>query len=499
MSDANKDNDEADEDKNKPIYTVWHGYNVVLTENCHPSEMRKRESTTPPLNEAAAFSNNTTQRTAVRRSSGKLEDYGWLRQLDLRNDVPTIDEIRDWKFDVLQFEDTVLIQVFIKLLEYYNLLETFNLDRDTLARYANEVMNLHHKDCYYQKVDIEQKDEEVDEEKEIEKEEEEKDNSKSDIILCEYHNWYHAMSCVHTSFLFLTLGGADEYLNPIDLFCIIFGALIHDLDHPGTNSDFEVKRSTSLAKLYDNDAVLERHSINMGLSMCQKNPELDCLKPFKEKEKEYIAHYVGESVLATDPARHGGIVKGALEFVEKGAQNYQQQSSSTTGESDSSEASYFDRSNPKHRQFIGRLILHSADISNPVQSSFDVAADWAIRVVTEFTRQAEKEKQLQLPVTEFMDGLDSKYKISKLQIGFFNFMVKPLFHTIGILFPKLKMLEEWGVKNNLQYQAVIDEHDLEQKVRESMDMKEGRVFEHYDGDKQVKEVEESVYRKSSGF
>jgi len=368
-----------------------------------------------------------------------------------------------------------------------------------LERYANEVMNMHHKDCYYQKVDIEQKDEEVDEEKEIEKEEEEKDNSKSDIILCEYHNWYHAMSCVHTSFLFLTLGGADEYLNPIDLFCIIFGALIHDLDHPGTNSDFEVKRSTSLAKLYDNDAVLERHSINMGLSMCQKNPELDCLKPFKEKEKEYIAHYVGESVLATDPARHGGIVKGALEFVEKGAQNYQQQSSSTTGESDSSEASYFDRSNPKHRQFIGRLILHSADISNPVQSSFDVAADWAIRVVTEFTRQAEKEKQLQLPVTEFMDGLDSKYKISKLQIGFFNFMVKPLFHTIGILFPKLKMLEEWGVKNNLQYQAVIDEHDLEQKVRESMDMKEGRVFEHYDGDKQVKEVEESVYRKSSGF
>ena len=98
-----------------------------------------------------------------------------------------------------------------------------------------------------------------------------------------------------------------------------------------------------------------------------------------------------------------------------------------------------------------------------------------------------------------MDGLDSKYKISKLQIGFFNFMVKPLFHTIGILFPKLKMLEEWGVKNNLQYQAVIDEHDIEQKVRESMDIKEGRVFKHYEGDKQVKEVEESVYRKSSGF
>ena len=64
-----------------------------------------------------------------------------------------------------------------------------------------------------------------------------------------------------------------------------------------------------------------------------------------------------------------------------------------------------------------------------------------------------------MPVTQFMDGLDSKYKIAKLQIGFFNFMVKPLFHTIGVLFPNLTMLEEWGENNSTEYQAVIDAHD----------------------------------------
>jgi hypothetical protein len=38
----------------------------------------------------------------------------------------------------------------------------------------------------------------------------------------------------------------------------------------------------------------------------------------------------------------------------------------------------------------------------------------------EFTKQAEKEQQLKLPVTTYMDGLDSQYKIAKMQIGSSN-------------------------------------------------------------------------------
>jgi hypothetical protein len=50
-------------------------------------------------------------------------------------------------------------------------------------------------------------------------------------------------------------------------------------------------------------------------------------------------------------------------------------------------------------------------------------------VAIEFTKQAEKEQQLKLPVTIYMDGLDSQYKIAKMQIGLFQFMVRPLFHN----------------------------------------------------------------------
>lgn len=445
------DADIARHGNNKPIHTVWHGYDIVLTDNCHLSEAKRvahNNEQNPPKDQAAHHAKLVRLESWRRKSSGQSDDYGWLRQLDLRSDIPSIDEIRDWSFDVLEFEENVLINVFIQMLEFYNLLEKFRLDRKTLERYGRKVMAMHHKDCYYQKVDIETKGVE--------------DELKPEI-LCEYHNWYHAVSCAHVSFLFLTLGGADAYLCPVERFCAIMGALIHDLDHPGTNNDFEVKRSTSLAKLYDNDAVLERHSINMGLNLCQENPDLDWLKSFDEKDREYVKHFMAQSVLATDPTRHGDIVKEALAFVEEGPQDYQSTSSDGKLSSSSSPMTYFNQNDPQHRLFIGRLILHAADISNPLHISFEVASDWAIRVTTEFSKQAKKEKQLHLPVTTFMDGLDSQVEIAKVQIGFFNFMVKPLFHTLGILFSDLKMLEDWGEKNCLEYQMVIDAHNEEQK------------------------------------
>jgi hypothetical protein len=221
----------------------------------------------------------------------------------------------------------------------------------------------------------------------------------------------------------------------------------------GTNNEFEVRTSTSLAKLYDNDSVLERHSINTGLNMCRENPDLDWLKSFNDNDHEHVRHFVSEVILATDPARHGEILKAAIALVDKGPQCYESTSIFEASDIDSdcsppTPKTYFNRNDPQHRLFIGRLLLHSADISNPVHCSFQVASDWAIRVAIEFTKQAEKEQQLKLPVTPHMDGLDSQYEIAKMQIGFFQYMVRPLFHTIGTLFTELRILESWGERTH---------------------------------------------------
>jgi hypothetical protein len=433
MSAANASASSMDGEDSGAMCTVWHGYDVVLIGNNEASRVAEAASTTG--------NGHTNERYSSRRSSLR-EDYGWLRQINLRGDIPTIDEILDWSFDVLQFEDSVLVDVFFLMLEYYNLLELFRVDRETLRRYCKEVMKMHHKDCYYHAIDIEGAGVQ--------------EKSTLDDVLCEYHNWYHAVSCTHVCFMFLTLGGVDSYLNPIELFSIMMGALIHDLDHPGNNNDFEVKASTKLAKLYS-DSVIERHSINTGLNLCQENPDLNWLKSFNDSDCEYVKNFISEIILATDVVRHGDIVKLAIELVAKGPQDYV---SPNTASPSIMPSAYFDRSNPHHRLFIGRLLLHSADISNPVHSSFEVAADWAVRVAAEFMKQTEKEQLLQLPVTPYMQGLDSQYKIAKMQIGFYQFMVKPLFHILGKLFYNLEIMEHWGERNCAEYQAFIDAYDI---------------------------------------
>jgi len=443
----------SESNNNKVVSTVWHGFDCVFSNDDCLKKLQKEERLHGRETKSGPSSGDLRASFRRRGSHRSSDDYGWLRKLDLRSDVPSIEEIRDWSFDTLQFEENILVEVFIKMLEYYDLLEEFNLDRETLERYAFAVMQKHHKDCYYQRTDIEGEVSVVGTTTEPSVEDC-KSTDDGHHILCEYHNWYHVVSCSQVCFLFLTLGGADKFLEARDIFCIIVAALIHDLDHPGTNNDFEVKRKTELAQKYRNDSVLERHAINEGLNLCAKNPELDWLKSFKNAEdRKYVENYITEAVLATDPARHATILKEALAFIEKGPKAYGSVTSEKSTES--FELMQFDRTNEQHRLFIGRIFLHSADISNPLHSSFEVARDWAVRVTTEFSKQASKEKELRLEVTSYMDGLDSEYNIAKVQISFFAFMVQPLFDAIGKLFPNLSHLNDWGEANCDGYREVI--------------------------------------------
>jgi hypothetical protein len=39
----------------------------------------------------------------------------------------------------------------------------------------------------------------------------------------------------------------------------MIAALCHDLEHPGVNNQFLVKSKSSLATLYNNESILEKH------------------------------------------------------------------------------------------------------------------------------------------------------------------------------------------------------------------------------------------------
>jgi hypothetical protein len=71
------------------------------------------------------------------------------------------------------------------------------------------------------------------------------------------------------------------------------------------------------------------------------------------------------------------------------------------------------------------MILHCADLANPARPR-DQAIIWAKMISMEFTNQVKLEKELGLPVTEYMQGLEKERILLGQEFGFANFVVKPL-------------------------------------------------------------------------
>jgi hypothetical protein len=59
-------------------------------------------------------------------------------------------------------------------------------------------------------------------------------------------------------------------------------------------------------------------------------------------------------------------------------------------------------------------------------------------VCEEFTNQVRVEKELNLPFAPHMDNLNSTKAVAKLQIGFIDYVVSPLWSTVVETLPKMR-------------------------------------------------------------
>lgn len=140
---------EADSDEH--VNVVWEGVDCVLSKDKIDSlsaawDIDPHHNHNEDVISASVPGSKISSRcSSLKRTSLSVgfDDYNWMRKLVLRKDVPSIDEIREWSFDALVFEDVVLIEVFVRMLEYYYLLEEFQIDAQVLERYASAVMNMH--------------------------------------------------------------------------------------------------------------------------------------------------------------------------------------------------------------------------------------------------------------------------------------------------------------------------------------------------------------------
>ena len=87
------------------------------------------------------------------------------------------------------------------------------------------------------------------------------------------------------------------------------------------------------------------------------------------------------------------------------------------------------------QNFAMAMLLHCADISNPAKPT-PAYCDWTDRVLAEFYHQGDREAAAGLPISPLFDR--AKPSVAKMQTGFLQFIVRPIFTAWCDFVPALR-------------------------------------------------------------
>jgi len=225
-----------------------------------------------------------------------------------------------------------------------------------------------------------------------------------------YHNWSHAFSVAHFSYLLMKNLQLREkgYLSDLEAFGLVIACLCHDLDHRGTNNTFQISSNSVLAALYSSEgSVMERH--HFAQSMCILNTEgCNILENLNKTDYTRCLDIIRDDILATDIAHHIRILPDMSSMIDSGVSP----------------------KNNQHHYLISCLLITASDLS-------DQTKDWlnskmiAELVYTEFFTQGDLEKAMGNKPVEMMDR--EKACIPSLQIPFYDDIAIPVYRLLAQL------------------------------------------------------------------
>ena len=76
-----------------------------------------------------------------------------------------------------------------------------------------------------------------------------------------YHNNLHATDVLQTTHWLISQTGVKDRLSDLEIFALLFSAIIHDYQHTGTTNNFHIQSNSSLAIMYNDRSVLENHHV----------------------------------------------------------------------------------------------------------------------------------------------------------------------------------------------------------------------------------------------
>ncbi|CAG9323023.1 unnamed protein product [Blepharisma stoltei] len=222
-----------------------------------------------------------------------------------------------------------------------------------------------------------------------------------------YHNSIHGAD-VTCSVVFLLHNCLQRCGNLIDLdiFALLTASLCHDICHPGVNNAFLVASENKLSLKYNDQSCLENMHSSLTFNIL-KRPNSNIVSSLSRGEFQAYRKIVVLTILATDLQKHFDKQKEFTEQINK--------TPAPTLEND------------EFRYLALQMVLKCADLGHGAKR-LDIHKKWTALITKEFFEQGEKEKNLGIPISPLCDK--SKVVLSKSQVGFLNFLVKPLFKLL---------------------------------------------------------------------
>ena len=251
-----------------------------------------------------------------------------------------------------------------------------------------------------------------------------------------YHNIYHCVDVSHATFLMINmLKNSKAGLSQLECFALMVAAVAHDVDHPGVNNSYLVSSHHSLALTYNDISVLENKHASTLYAIVNSDKEADIFEKLDHDSWIQVRKLIIDAIMHTDMTKHFPMMSRLEMMIQLRATNDEQIESSCFGQSQ------------EDRLLLLSMILHAADISNPVRP-ITIASKWADMVTQEFFAQGDLEKSKGYPVSPMCDRQGTL--LPETQVKFIEFIVAPYYNLIERIFPEFSCLTQ-RIDQNKQY------------------------------------------------
>lgn len=225
-----------------------------------------------------------------------------------------------------------------------------------------------------------------------------------------YHNAIHAADVAQSTHVLLSATALENVFTSLETLAAIFACAIHDVDHPGLTNQYLINTSSELALMYNDESVLENHHLAVAFKLLQED-NCDIFVNLSKKQRQSLRKMVIDMVLATDMSKHMSLLADLKTMVE---------TKKVAGSGVLLLDNYTDRIQ------VLQNMVHCSDLSNPTKP-LNVYRRWVDRVMEEFFRQGDLERQQGLDISPMCDRHTAT--IEKSQVGFIDYIVHPLWET----------------------------------------------------------------------